>query len=205
MFTLLLRGTLPDLADICLEIAEANPLLGIIFMLFVTISFLTLMNMMTGILVNVVTVVAAVEKETLLVRSVKSRMLDMLDEERSDDIATGALDQEAFETLLVDPDKTSFLSDIGVDVVALVDYVDMVFKDPHSEKPGTIPYTDFMELVLQLRGRNTATVKDLMDFRKIMITEIRDLETKVCSSDPMIKDAARDATPCHAARHHFGI
>merc|ERR1712137_985747 len=98
---------------------------------------------------------------------------------------------EENEALLVDPEAAMFLSEIGVDVVGLVDYVDVFFKD-HN----TIPYSEFMELILQLRGTNQATVKDLIDLRKIMVSEIRNLESKLSvlmadkyGSFPLIKSA----------------
>lgn len=177
MFTLLLRGTLPDLADMCIKIADSSPFLGIIFMFYVLIASLTVMNMMIGIFVNVVEVVAAVEKEQLLVSIVRSKMLDMLDDDDGN-LQTTYLDQDEFAELLLDPEAAMFLSEIGVDVVGLVDYVDVFFKDPNGgDKPGTMAYGEFLELILQLRGTNRATVKDLIDLRKIVVSEIRSLQT----------------------------
>mmetsp|Transcript_51964 Transcript_51964/g.97502 ORF Transcript_51964/g.97502 Transcript_51964/m.97502 type:complete len:101 (-) Transcript_51964:170-472(-) len=51
-----------------------------------------------------------------------------------------------------------------MDVVVLVDLIDHIFTDENSE----LTFADLMELVLQLRGTNTATVRDVVDLRKFL-------------------------------------
>merc|ERR1712107_206601 len=61
MSTLLLDGTLPDLATIAYAISAEHFALGIMFLLFVLLATLMLMNMLVGVLVEVVTTVSTVE------------------------------------------------------------------------------------------------------------------------------------------------
>merc|ERR1712083_135059 len=66
------------------------------------------------------------------------------------------------------------LQKIGVDVVGLVDYTEYLFEVEES-----ISFPDFMEMVLALRGSNSATVKDIVDLRKFLADEIMGLEDKI--------------------------
>merc|ERR1719174_3515474 len=78
---------------------------------------------------------------------------------------------------------------IGVDVVSLVSAADFIFPLQGSKtKPGpghtprrhhcTLGFADFMESILELRGSNTATVKDIMTLRKFVRIEVEQLEHK---------------------------
>jgi len=57
---------------------------------------------------------------------------------------------------------------MGVDVFGLVDLTDFIFRDGHA-----LDFGEFMELVMQLRGSNQATVKDIVDLRKFIVNEIK--------------------------------
>merc|ERR1712039_816160 len=57
------------------------------------------------------------------------------------------------------------MQEVGVDVVGLVEYSGFIFKD------SEMSFTDFVELILQLRGTNQATVKDIVDLRKQVMQE----------------------------------
>merc|ERR1719482_770886 len=74
MFTLLLRGTLPDQADFIYDLYDENPLFAMVMLTFILFASLTVMNMLVGVLVEVVSVVSAVEKEELNVAYVKDRL-----------------------------------------------------------------------------------------------------------------------------------
>merc|ERR1711871_1017659 len=75
--------------------------------------------------------------------------------------------QEEFSQLLNNPNAGRVLQDVGVDAVGLVDFTDFIF-----EKGENIGFEQFLELVLQLRGTNTATVKDVIDLGKRQNVEI---------------------------------
>merc|ERR550525_277205 len=134
--------------------------------------------MLIGVLVEVVGVVAAVEKESNQVQSVKTalvRLLDEIDIERevgmNDD---GKFSQDDFRDLLTSRRAGKTLHEVGVDAVALVDYADFVFRD--VQKLG---FSDLLDLLLQLRGGNATKVKDLVEMRKFLQVEMRRLEATV--------------------------
>lgn len=167
---LLLRGTLPDLADIMYDIGDASLLLAGVLFCFVLLGSLTVMNMLVGVLVEVVKVVSTVEQEELMVSFVKTRLYELVNTEAIDRDCNGMLHKNEFVAMLRNARCCRFINDCGVDVVGLVEFTDLIFRDTEE-----IPLFSFVELILQLRGSNVATVKDLVDMRKFMVQELRNL------------------------------
>lgn len=164
MTTLFLHGCfaedLPDVAyDTGGDLEGGHLLLAIMLMVYVLLASLTVMNMLVGVLVDVVSTVSKVEKEELSVNLVKSRLHKIID--NMDDNRDGTISRLEFEALLESRAAARALAQVGVDVVGLVDLGDFLFEDKQA-----LPVRDFMEMVLQLRGSNTATVKDIVDLRK---------------------------------------
>eukprot|EP00929_Paragymnodinium_shiwhaense_P120739 TRINITY_DN9276_c0_g6_i1.p1 TRINITY_DN9276_c0_g6~~TRINITY_DN9276_c0_g6_i1.p1 ORF type:complete len:831 (+),score=234.46 TRINITY_DN9276_c0_g6_i1:159-2651(+) len=168
MGTLLLAGNLPDHETFVSKITRANPLWGAILMAFVFLAPLTIMGMLAGVLVEVVGVVSSVEKETMVVNYVTEQLHKMLKEVDEDENAT--LNREEFQGLVVRPDAARMMTSVGVDVIALADFCDYLFTGSEH-----ISFSTFMEMVLQLRGSNQATVKDIVDMRKFMRQELIDV------------------------------
>ena len=71
MSTLLLRGTLPDMADLVEDVGRVNIIYAAFMLFFILLASLTVLNMLVGVLCEVVSVVSAVEKESMTVQFVK--------------------------------------------------------------------------------------------------------------------------------------
>merc|ERR1719446_693203 len=104
MSTLLLRGTLPDLADLVEDVGQVNLAYSGLLLFFILLSSLTVMNMLVGVLVEVVSVVSSVEKESLTVMFVKTKLLGMLQSSGIDADGNKHISQHEFETLLLNPE-----------------------------------------------------------------------------------------------------
>lgn len=178
MSTLLLRGTLPDLHEFVVTIGDESGVYACLAMIFILLTTLTVMNMLVGVLCEVINVVSAVEKEQMTVQFVKSKLLALISEAHIDQDANKSISKDEFEKLLLLPEGARIIEEVGVDVVGLVDFADDIFKDGIE-----LSFPDFMELVLQLRSNNTATVRDIVDLRKLissMFTEFTPLiETQI--------------------------
>eukprot|EP00929_Paragymnodinium_shiwhaense_P043238 TRINITY_DN22267_c0_g1_i1.p1 TRINITY_DN22267_c0_g1~~TRINITY_DN22267_c0_g1_i1.p1 ORF type:complete len:767 (-),score=211.86 TRINITY_DN22267_c0_g1_i1:435-2735(-) len=167
MSNLLLWGNLPDHADFIQDLARASPLLGFIIMAFIFLAPLTVMGMLAGVLVEVVSVVSSVEKEAMVVSFVGEqlhRLLKLVDADGNNMIS-----RDEFQQLLMRPDAARMMQSVGVDVIGLAEFCDFLFKDTNF-----ISMESFMQLVLQLRGTNQATVKDVVDLRKFIRQEMSD-------------------------------
>lgn len=162
MYTLLLYGTLlDDVGSLARRLGEEGPQYSIMFFLFVLLAALTLMNMLIGVLCEVVSAVAATEREEMLVGYVNRKVRQIVEELDKD--GGGSISKDEFAHILENRDAIGALQDVGVDVVGLVDFADVIFEDQEE-----LSFSKFMEVVLQLRGSNTATVKDIVDLRKLV-------------------------------------
>merc|ERR1719265_1784251 len=177
MYTLLLCGTLLDnLSGTMEEISADSPVVAGLFLLFVLVGALTIMNMLIGVLCEVVSAVAAVEREEMAVNFVRHKMggiLEVIDQDGDNYIS-----KDEFRQILEKPEAIKALAEVEVDAMGLVDLADFIFQeepDENSECVSTGPglqerelsFTEFMEVVLSLRGNNQATVKDIMTLQKL--------------------------------------
>mmetsp|Transcript_35475 Transcript_35475/g.81176 ORF Transcript_35475/g.81176 Transcript_35475/m.81176 type:complete len:669 (+) Transcript_35475:129-2135(+) len=161
MTMLLLWGAFPDLVDTVDEIGRASPYLAILFVGFIFLTSLTVMNMLIGVLVEMVSMVAAVEKEEIEVNFVKNKFLSMLPTIDAD--GDMMISKSEFEILLAQPECCQALQSVGVDVLGLVDLTDFIYM---NTGPEGLSFEQIMDMVLNLRQKNKATVKDIVDLRK---------------------------------------
>lgn len=179
MHTLLITGAFPDAESLMRDTAKESIFSWLVLFVFILFSAITIMNMMVGILVEVVKNAQAVEKESLDIRSLRDSLLGAVHSLTGADVsypASVTLNKEEFWDLLDMPEAARVLQNTGVDVIGLVDLVDYIFQDAMR-----LPFTMIMDTVLQLRSSNMATVKDLVFFRKYFTHELgllkKDLHT----------------------------
>lgn len=162
MMSLILRGVIPDQRELVEELMNEEPILGILSIIFVLIGSMMLMNMLIGILVEVVSAVSAMNKEQAEIEYAKRQMtlaFETLDTNHDKMICMTEISR-----LLEDPQAQIALQSMDIDVLGLADMTDYIFKDRMS-----LPLPEFMEEVLQLRGTNVAKVKDIVDLRNFML------------------------------------
>merc|ERR1712056_66349 len=111
------------------EVGGENIIYGGLLLLFILLASLTVMNMLVGVLVEVVSTVAAVEKEQMEVSFVRQHLMRMMDHQGLDADADERISKKEFEDLLLKPEAAKALQNVGVDVVGLVDFTDFIFKD----------------------------------------------------------------------------
>eukprot|EP00929_Paragymnodinium_shiwhaense_P041112 TRINITY_DN21381_c1_g3_i1.p1 TRINITY_DN21381_c1_g3~~TRINITY_DN21381_c1_g3_i1.p1 ORF type:complete len:652 (-),score=157.94 TRINITY_DN21381_c1_g3_i1:126-2081(-) len=127
MWTLLFAGTfLDNISRLANELLETNGLLTFAFVVFVMLSAYTVLNMLVGLLCEVVDAVAAAEKEKAVVGYVKSRLMDVL--EQLDEDGNGTISRTEFNLLLEIPEANSALKELGVDVQNLFSLADHLFE-----------------------------------------------------------------------------
>jgi len=105
------------------------------------------------------------------VNYVKSKLQECFQHGGLDTDCDGMISKDEFAKILDNPLAARSLTEVGVDVFGLVDLQDFIFEaeDENGEsKEKQLSFCDFMEVVLQLRGSNNATVKDIVDLRKFV-------------------------------------
>lgn len=167
MLTLLIHGVfMDDMAELVAAIRQDSAVAFGTFIIFVLIASITLMNMLIGVLCEVVSMVGQSEREELLVDFVKRELMDIIIE--ADEDGDGLMSHQEFLRILESPEGLRALETVGVDPVGLIDYADTIFAQDDGDVGETVLFSHFMSEILQLRGSNTATVKDLISMRKFV-------------------------------------
>jgi len=182
MWTLFWAGCLLDEISVVANlIKDQSVIMAAIFVAFVLISSLMVLNMLIGVLCGVVIAVAAVEKETALVNYVKSKLMSVL--ERLDEDGDGTISKVEFEKLVDNPEAVCALNELGVDVPNLCSLADHLFEtEPFQAKKGSsfcsnknqeksnkdMTFAEFLEMVIRLRSENWPCVADIVELRKLI-------------------------------------
>jgi len=172
MSTLLLGGIFPDFKPTTDDMAAEDFFFAVFFFMFVLLAYATIMNMLIGVLVEVVAVVASVEKETNQVAAVKRVLQKWAPGGDSD--GDGLIDVNEFKNMLNKDGCAKDLHDVGVDAIALIDHADFIYRDKDS-----LTFSEMLTVVLGLRGRNDTKVQDLVQMRKFLHGEILRIEAAV--------------------------
>jgi len=198
MTMLLLWGAFPDLVDTVYDIGQSSPYLAMLFVGFIFLVSLTVMNMLIGVLVEMVSMVAAVEKEEIEVSFVKNKFLSMLPV--VDEDGNMMISKTEFEILLAQPECWQALQSVGVDVMGLIDLTDFIYMNADDESEG-LSFEQIMDMILNLRQKNKATVKDIVDLRKyitwnmsllqdqlekMVITKLKPNRGSICARDSLV-------------------
>merc|ERR1719446_1152435 len=112
MNSLLLQGVLPDQAEIVRDSSAQHWLLGSLCLMFILLASLTVMNMLVGVLCEVVSVVSSVEKESMLISYVKGTLLNMLRTSGLDADNDQMIDRTEWEALLENPGAAKALQEV---------------------------------------------------------------------------------------------
>merc|ERR1712151_897851 len=92
-----------------------------------------------------------------------------------------AVSYDVFRGMIDNPDMVSVLDRVGVDVNGLAELNDFVFRGKEA-----LPFHDFMAVLLQLRGSQQATVKDIVEMRKFLYSQMGRLEDLIRKSNGTI-------------------
>eukprot|EP00927_Polykrikos_kofoidii_P038926 TRINITY_DN33379_c0_g1_i1.p1 TRINITY_DN33379_c0_g1~~TRINITY_DN33379_c0_g1_i1.p1 ORF type:complete len:670 (-),score=140.12 TRINITY_DN33379_c0_g1_i1:270-2279(-) len=190
MYSLMIHGTLlEDVKKISNDIAAENLLYAVVFYVYILLAAFTIVNMLIGVLCEVVSMVAATEREQIMVSYVVNKVREMVDE--LDDDRDGTISKDEIQRILMNPKACRALQDVGVDVLGLVDNVDSLFVDKSGKEKQGLQFPEFIEVVLQLRGSNSATVKDIIGLGKVVrlcanevLKEIADISAQLKMGSP---------------------
>jgi hypothetical protein len=168
MYSLLVYATLLDnMNDFLGSVRyEFWPLLAL-SLIYIALAALTVMNMLIGVLCEVVSAVADTERESILTETVKEKMLAIVD--NLDTNENNHISYEEFTKIMAKPEALQALEDVEVSAVGIVDFAELFFFEDGAAIE--LSFEEFMECVLDLRASNTATVKDVLDlWKKIKTT-----------------------------------
>eukprot|EP00928_Gymnodinium_smaydae_P091146 TRINITY_DN74848_c0_g1_i1.p1 TRINITY_DN74848_c0_g1~~TRINITY_DN74848_c0_g1_i1.p1 ORF type:complete len:700 (-),score=101.70 TRINITY_DN74848_c0_g1_i1:68-2125(-) len=162
MTTLLFYGTFMDApSELMNELKAESYTLPWVFLVFIFLSSFTLLNMLIGILCEVVAEVSKTEKEEANVDYLKNNLLCIMEVyDRDDD---QHINREEFDLLTQNPELHDVLKRFGTDPEDLLNLADSLYRD--AETPGKLSFSLFLQAVLRLRGDNVPHVTDFVELR----------------------------------------
>jgi len=178
MKNLLLPAVFPDMVDFITDMSEEGFMTEVLAIAFSVLSVMTLMNMLIGILCEVIATSAEVEKEAIRTHLVKEALLEVLGKNGHEASLETKLNKKQFIRLMVKPAAIQVVRDIGVDPVGLLEFMDYIFGEEFGDgtEETQLTFETIIDVVLNLGAGNTATVKDVVDMRKVVLKQLRRIE-----------------------------
>mmetsp|Transcript_37084 Transcript_37084/g.102061 ORF Transcript_37084/g.102061 Transcript_37084/m.102061 type:complete len:663 (+) Transcript_37084:86-2074(+) len=170
MNTLFVDGILPDHSSLMQDTGDVHWVFFVVVTFYLLLASVTLLNMLVGILCEVVSVVASEERERSLLHFVYTELKSLLMLVDCDGDGNELISKEEFEKLLALPKAAQVFNIIGVDMDGLKGLKNLIFAGGSE-----MTFVELMDFVLQLRSSNTATVKDFVDLRKFLHYEFKKL------------------------------
>jgi hypothetical protein len=163
MWMLWVYGIFGDnLAEFCDTVRERSTVCLAIVTVFIIVGQVMILNMLIGILCQVISGVAEEERESIMVDKVHEKfgeIVKSLDRNKS-----GTISWSEFQVILQNQRALSALESVSVDAEGLIDAAEDYFFEDGKETELT--FEGFMDMVLELRGGQQAMVKDLIGLGK---------------------------------------
>jgi hypothetical protein len=181
MFTLFLSGTLLDnITAVSLEIIQKpdgtyhNLTMMFFLLLYILISSFTILNMLIGVLCEVVKIVAKEEGEKAMVIDMRHRLQEV--HKTADVDGSGLVSFDEFERMTDYAEAVDGLEAIGVEPKHFGALASVLFDK--EEKPGetkAVSFDEFVKSVVKLRPEKTASVMDVATLRYCLRSDIAHL------------------------------
>lgn len=183
MKTLLYETVVPDNAVMLESMLEEAWYLPLIYVIFIGLSALTLMNMIIGLLCDVVSTVSAEELEAADIARMTEKLYDAIAAVDTD--FDGIVSPAEVSCMLSNKSVVEALSRVGIDVVALVQELDILVDS------DGLPFDDFVEVVLKFRSAQAATIGVVAGLRKSIQNLMCQLEERISEVQKSIQTSER--------------
>eukprot|EP00930_Biecheleria_cincta_P004185 TRINITY_DN105082_c0_g1_i1.p1 TRINITY_DN105082_c0_g1~~TRINITY_DN105082_c0_g1_i1.p1 ORF type:complete len:586 (+),score=68.83 TRINITY_DN105082_c0_g1_i1:49-1758(+) len=191
MWTLLLQGTLlDDISTPLNDLSEQREwTLIVTFLAYVFLSSFTLLNMLLGMLCDVISNVTTAEKHALAESELEESILAILECYDTDE-AKGFICQTAFTTLTQNPEFIRALKKFNVQVDDVCELEEVIF-DKHSHghdnepdpsaspRSALISFRELLDIILRLHDNSGATVNDIAGIQR----HVAQLQERLDKSD----------------------
>lgn len=150
------------------------------FYLFVLIATLTVLNMLIGVLCEVISAVAMCEHEEIQIHHLRDELQQIVDRQcdYEPDGKTLKIGKANFLKILQDEGIANLLNEVKVEPLGMVDLIDTLFTNENADEL-VFRFSDIIEIIMDQRSSNIATVKDATDLRKFMKGRLDKLEQGV--------------------------
>merc|ERR1719161_65160 len=182
-YTLIIEGMLPDNGEMMTQLGKQEWYLGFLFFVYIFLAALTIMNMLIGVLCEVVSGVSDSEKEDLEMDKLSERLQGVLQTIDAD--SDGGISKAEMIGVLNNPGAIKALQDADVDVFALLDNGDAIFE---SAGRDTLEFDEFIDVLWQHRATPAATLKCISDLRKYVFLRLSSIERTLLCVDSRLSE-----------------
>lgn len=188
MFTLFVHGTLlDDLADLVTAIRMDSTAMLLLFFLFILLSSFTVLNMLIGILCDVVHDTEVEEKQRMKVEKVRETLTGEF--QKIDRDGSGKVSQKEFQVMVADGQVLGAIErQLGIDRSQLEELENLLFTDAQGGKFKELTFDDFLKHLIRLRPDEQAGPMDIQQFRKIMREQEKALMRNISQLSSQIQD-----------------
>mmetsp|Transcript_17817 Transcript_17817/g.47018 ORF Transcript_17817/g.47018 Transcript_17817/m.47018 type:complete len:680 (+) Transcript_17817:72-2111(+) len=167
MWVLLLDGTFLDGTGDTIKVLRAGSnALTFLFLIFIFMSSFTVLNMLIGILCEVVSQTSHGEKEAAAIEEMKTVITEMLECYDKDD--DRLISSTEFDLLMLNPEMHGTLQRFSVDADDLRALKGYLFEHGNTldiDGDSQLKFEEFLDIAFRLRGGNSATVRDIVELR----------------------------------------
>ena len=155
---LLLGSVFPDQKNDIQDMLNAHGIYYMLMILYLLLGPTTVMNMLIGVLVEVVKVVAEAEKVHTEDIQLKEQFIEMM---RAIDLnGDNIVDADELRQVMYQREAVVLLNNMGIDVFALVDNVHIIF-----ERTESMNVDELWEAIMRFRETNVARQKDVIGIK----------------------------------------
>jgi outer membrane murein-binding lipoprotein Lpp len=184
-----------DVSGLGTDIWDQGVYMWVLYMIFIWVANLTLLNMLLGILVEVITRVAEAQGTEDTVTFMRNTLLEKLKQYDAD--YNGDISYEEFQNLIADKEVAIALTEIDVDIQHFKSLSEYLFEDPETLQPTlSVSFSELMEMTLGMQQSKTARVLDIVDLQKGIRHTLRNFMTEL-STEVSRMDAKIDAVAEH--------
>jgi voltage-gated sodium channel len=188
---LFIMGTILDDLTACtntIRTAADSGIMMLVFMVFVLISSFTMLNMLIGILCEVVQKTSEGEKlknHTARIREAISALFTTIDEDGS-----GTISREEFAEMKNNEEVTGALAELQVRPKNFDMYADLMFKEE-----DTMTVENLCSLIMQLRPGHQVCALDFAGFKKLVAKNHRRNRKAIIRIDRLVAKLVKEECP----------
>jgi hypothetical protein len=168
MKTLFVCGCILDeVGTLAKDLQKNSQYMFFVLVFYILLTAFTVMNMLIGVLCEVISAVSAAQKDKIAIEFVKCTIAKVLWEMDKD--GDGFIAQDEFLQLAADEQVRGALDALDVDVDNFVSLSDYLFHNPETGKNDKrYSHQEFLTMVVSMRSTNTARVVDIVSLRKLI-------------------------------------
>lgn len=154
-----------------------------LFLALVFITNFTVLNMLIGIITDVIFRAKQEQEEFSEQRYLRNNLLEIMS--CYDKNGGGALEWDEYKLLMKNPEAVSCIRSFGTDVEGLKAILNMRFENiGYSEEGPGLPFPEIVSSVMRLRGEHTVKVTDFIEMRAYTsrrLDKIENILSQLCA------------------------